>query len=115
MTESLVPLGSGAMFDRIAPTYDTLNHLLSAGVDNFWRTVVAREVPDPSARVLDLCAGTLDLGVAVQKEHPDAQVICADFAVEMLRRGAHKLPHAGLAGADAMVSDVKALLGSASG
>ena len=91
-----------SMFDRIAPTYDTLNHLLSAGVDNFWRTVVAREVPDPSTRVLDLCAGTLDLGVAVQKEHPDAKVVCADFAVEMLRRGAHKLPEAALTGADAM-------------
>ncbi|WP_373046396.1 ubiquinone/menaquinone biosynthesis methyltransferase [Vulgatibacter sp.] len=91
-----------SMFDRIAPTYDTLNHLLSAGVDNFWRTIVARELPDPSARVLDLCAGTLDLGVAVQKEHPGAQVICADFAVEMLRRGQHKLPTAGLTGADAM-------------
>jgi ubiquinone/menaquinone biosynthesis methyltransferase len=91
-----------SMFDRIAPTYDTLNHLLSGGVDNYWRTTVARELPDPSGRILDLCAGTMDLGVAVQKEHPDAQVICADFAVEMLRRGAHKLPDAALAGADAM-------------
>lgn len=91
-----------SMFDRIAPTYDTLNHLLSAGVDHFWRTVVAREVPDPSHRVLDLCAGTLDLGVAVHKEHPDAEVVCADFAVEMLRRGQHKLPHAALTGADAL-------------
>jgi len=91
-----------SMFDRIAPTYDTLNHLLSAGVDNFWRTVVAREVPDPSPRVLDLCAGTLDLAVAVQKEHPYATVVGADFAVEMLRRGAHKLIDPPLTGADAM-------------
>lgn len=91
-----------SMFDRIAPTYDTLNHLLSAGVDHFWRTVVAREVPDPSGRVLDLCAGTLDLGVAVHKEHPGAEIVCADFAVEMLRRGAHKLPKAALMGADAL-------------
>ncbi len=91
-----------SMFDRFAPTYYTLNHLLSAGVDNFWRTCVARELPDPLGRVLDLCAGTLDLGVAVHKEHPGAQVVCGDFAVEMLRRGAHKLPNAALTGADAM-------------
>lgn len=91
-----------SMFDRIAPTYDTLNHLLSAGVDNFWRTQVARQIPDMPQRVLDLCAGTLDLGNAVQKEHPSAQLICADFATEMLRRGAHKMPQAGLTGADAL-------------
>ena len=91
-----------SMFDRIAPTYDTLNHLLSAGVDNFWRTHVARQLPDPLGRVLDLCAGTLDLGLAVHKEHPGAQIVCGDFAVEMLRRGAYKLPQAALTGADAM-------------
>lgn len=91
-----------SMFDRIAPTYDTLNHVLSAGVDHFWRTMVARELPDPCGRVLDLCAGTLDLAVAVQKEHPGAQIVASDFAVEMLRRGAHKMRDVALVGADAL-------------
>lgn len=91
-----------SMFDRIAPTYDRLNHLLSAGIDKAWRTELARELPDPLDRVLDLCAGTLDLGVAVRKEHPQARVVAADFAVEMLQRGRHKLPEAALLGADAL-------------
>lgn len=91
-----------SMFDRIAPTYDTLNGLLSAGVDDFWRVQVARSIPDLPGRVLDLCAGTLDLGLAVQKEHPAAKIVCADFATEMLRRGQHKMPTAALTGADAL-------------
>lgn len=90
------------MFDRIAPTYDLLNRLLSAGIDKAWRTELARALPDPVGRVLDLCAGTLDLGVAVLQEHPSAEVIYADFSVEMLHRGRHKQPEALLVGADAL-------------
>ncbi|AKU89829.1 ubiquinone/menaquinone biosynthesis methyltransferase [Vulgatibacter incomptus] len=96
-----------SMFDRIAPTYDKLNHLLSAGVDRAWRTELARELPDPCGRVLDLCAGTLDLGHAIWMEHPEAKVTAADFAVEMLRRGRNKLPDALLCGADALALPFK--------
>lgn len=91
-----------SMFDRIAPTYDRLNHLLSAGVDRAWRVELARELPDPCGRVLDLCAGTLDLSLAVLGEHPTAEIVAADFSVEMLERGRHKLPHVSLFAADAL-------------
>lgn len=90
------------MFDRIAPTYDRLNHLLSAGVDRAWRVELARELPDPCGRVLDLCAGTLDLSVAVRREHHRAEIVAADFSVEMLERGRHKLPDVSLFAADAL-------------
>jgi len=91
-----------SMFDRIAPTYDKLNHLLSAGVDKAWRAELARGLPVPVGRVLDLCAGTLDLGHMIWMEHPDADVVAADFAVEMLRLGKDKLPDPKLCGADAL-------------
>lgn len=91
-----------SMFDRIAPTYDRLNHLLSGGVDRAWRVELARELPDPCGRVLDLCAGTLDLSAALLGEHPEAEVVAADFSVEMLERGRRKLPHVSLFAADAL-------------
>jgi ubiquinone/menaquinone biosynthesis methyltransferase len=91
-----------SMFDRIAPTYDRLNHLLSAGIDRRWRALAAREVPADARRVLDLCAGTLDLSAAVLAGRPGARVFAADFAVGMLRLGRSKHPQVSLAGADAL-------------
>ena len=50
------------MFDAIAPRYDLLNHVLSAGLDRRWRdrAVDALEL-ETGARVIDLCTGTADL------------------------------------------------------
>ena len=54
------------MFDAIAPRYDLLNHVLSAGLDRRWRDAGDRVSCSsrPGARVLDLCTGTGDLAVA---------------------------------------------------
>jgi demethylmenaquinone methyltransferase / 2-methoxy-6-polyprenyl-1,4-benzoquinol methylase len=74
-----------AMFNRIARRYDLANHLLSGGMDFLWRRRVSALVrewkPD---RILDLATGTGDLALAIQRELPDATLIGADFAPEML-------------------------------
>jgi demethylmenaquinone methyltransferase/2-methoxy-6-polyprenyl-1,4-benzoquinol methylase len=79
-----------AMFDRIAPRYDRLNRLLSAGLDQRWR----REALDrigvgQGDRVVDLACGTGDLAELSMER--GAQVVGVDFALEMLcaarRRG----------------------------
>jgi demethylmenaquinone methyltransferase/2-methoxy-6-polyprenyl-1,4-benzoquinol methylase len=74
------------MFDAIAPRYDLLNHLLSAGLDRRWResAVSALNLRD-GGRVLDLCTGTGDLAVAAVNRVPTASVVGVDFAGEMLR------------------------------
>lgn len=84
------------MFDTIAPRYDLLNHVLSANVDRLWwrraarrfRAVLAR----PDAAVLDICCGTGDMTMALLKHRPRGgrPVLAADFAREMLTRGARK-------------------------
>ena len=61
-----------SMFDRIAPRYDLLNRLLSAGTDVRWR----RQAVDflelaPPLRVLDLCTGTADLLIEATSRHPN--------------------------------------------
>jgi ubiquinone/menaquinone biosynthesis methyltransferase len=77
------------MFDGIAPTYDTLNRVLSLGIDQAWRRRAVAALGDVRGRrVLDVCAGTLDLSVIAEKA--GARVTASDFAQEMLVRGAGK-------------------------
>jgi len=50
------------MFDRIAPRYDLLNRILSLGLDDGWRSKVAKYLPQQKKlNVLDLATGTGDL------------------------------------------------------
>ena len=72
-----------AMFDRIAPRYDRLNRLLSAGLDRRWRRAAVEAIGlGPGDRVLDLACGTGDLAeLAAQR---GARVVGVDFARQML-------------------------------
>jgi ubiquinone/menaquinone biosynthesis methyltransferase len=91
-----------AMFGRIAPTYDFLNHVLSAGFDVAWRRrAVARLAGAPPGTTLDLCAGTMDLSVLLDGARPKDRLIAADFSREMLDRGTKKAPRAEVLVADA--------------
>ena len=85
------------MFDAIAPRYDLLNHVLSAGLDRGWRdrAVEALQLPE-NARVLDVCTGTADLAIATVTRARGASVVGVDFAQEMLRLGLAKVRDAGL-------------------
>ena len=85
------------MFDGIARRYDFLNHLLSAGLDHRWRAAAihAMRLP-PNARVVDLCAGTADFGIAAANVSPRVQVVGVDFAAAMLAIGRDKLRQAAL-------------------
>lgn len=73
------------MFGSIAPRYDLANHLLSCGVDFYWRKrateIVASWRPNT---IVDLATGTGDLALALQKKLPNAEIIGADFSEEML-------------------------------
>ncbi|HEY3355465.1 MAG TPA: ubiquinone/menaquinone biosynthesis methyltransferase [Polyangia bacterium] len=80
-----------AMFDRIAPTYDLLNRLLAFRTDVRWRRrLVAALALAPGERLLDLCAGTMDVAAAARQAQPAARIVGADFARGMLARGHEK-------------------------
>jgi demethylmenaquinone methyltransferase/2-methoxy-6-polyprenyl-1,4-benzoquinol methylase len=78
------------MFDRIAPVYDVMNRVMTAGLDGRWRRLTARSVAAPGARVLDACCGTGDLAIASARE--GAVVTGLDFSEAMLDRAQRKAP-----------------------
>jgi demethylmenaquinone methyltransferase / 2-methoxy-6-polyprenyl-1,4-benzoquinol methylase len=85
---TLAPDAVRGMFDRIAPVYDVMNHVMTAGLDRKWRKLAVREVVWPGDRVLDACCGTGDL--AVEAERHGGRVVGLDFSARMLERARQK-------------------------
>jgi demethylmenaquinone methyltransferase/2-methoxy-6-polyprenyl-1,4-benzoquinol methylase len=83
--------GVQRMFDRIAPVYDAMNRLMTAGLDQRWRRATVREAVLSGDRVLDACCGTGDLAVAARKAGA-AEVVGVDFSERMLERARRKAP-----------------------
>ena len=76
------------MFDRIAPVYDAMNRVMTAGLDRTWRRLAVQAVVQPGDRVLDACCGTGDLAIAAERE--GGVVTGLDFSPGMLERARRK-------------------------
>ncbi len=83
--------GVRRMFDRIAPVYDAMNRVMTAGLDQRWRAETVRETVRPGDRVLDACCGTGDLAVAASAAGAGS-VVGLDFSEPMLARARRKAP-----------------------
>ena len=86
-----------AMFDNIAPTYDTLNHRLSWDIDKGWRKkAIKRLAPFSPKKMLDIATGTGDFAIlAANLLHPQ-QLIGADISEGMMEIGKQKVKRQGL-------------------
>lgn len=82
-----------AMFDRISSRYDLLNHVLSFGLDFYWRhRAVSHLDSSPNQRILDLACGTGDLALAARKRlDSSCTILGIDKAPGMLGCAAEKL------------------------
>jgi demethylmenaquinone methyltransferase/2-methoxy-6-polyprenyl-1,4-benzoquinol methylase len=80
--------GVQRMFDRIAPVYDAMNRVMTAGLDRRWRRVTVEQVVRNGDRVLDACCGTGDLAIAAHARGAD--VVGLDFSEAMLERAGAK-------------------------
>jgi demethylmenaquinone methyltransferase/2-methoxy-6-polyprenyl-1,4-benzoquinol methylase len=78
------------MFDRIAPVYDVMNRVMTAGLDRRWRRETVRETVSPGDRVLDAACGTGDL--AIEAARAGGRVVGLDFSGAMLERARRKAP-----------------------
>ena len=78
------------MFNSIARHYDLLNHLLSGGVDIYWRRWALGRVRQQPQRILDLATGTGDFALSSRRLQAE-RIIGVDVALNMLRQGVDKL------------------------
>jgi demethylmenaquinone methyltransferase/2-methoxy-6-polyprenyl-1,4-benzoquinol methylase len=93
------PSSVGPMFDRIAPTYDLLNHLLSLGRDYSWRRKVTGQLRGKEApQIIDLATGTGDLLISLLRACPTIlKATGLDISDRMLAICREKLQTRGLA------------------
>ena len=80
----------GSLFDRIAKTYDGLNHGLSLNIDRLWRKRTVACMP-AKEHVLDVAIGTADLTIEMLRRGKAQRVTGIDLSTEMMRIGEEKI------------------------
>lgn len=86
----------GQLFDRIAGTYDGLNHLLSLNIDKRWRRRAIRMLK-PAEQVLDVAIGTADLTIEILQQGKAQHVTGIDLSHGMMAIGEQKVAKRGYA------------------
>lgn len=87
-----------SLFDKIAYRYDLLNHVLSGGIDLYWRrAAVETLVPVKPKTILDVATGTADFALATMRMKPET-VIGVDISEPMLAIGRKKIEQKNLSG-----------------
>jgi demethylmenaquinone methyltransferase/2-methoxy-6-polyprenyl-1,4-benzoquinol methylase len=81
-----------AVFDAVAPRYDLMNDLMSAGIHRLWKTALIDWLnPRPGEAVLDVAGGTGDIALRILDrrggDRAGPPVIVCDINAEMLRAG----------------------------
>jgi demethylmenaquinone methyltransferase / 2-methoxy-6-polyprenyl-1,4-benzoquinol methylase len=83
-----------AMFEYIAPYYDSTNRLLSLGLDAYWRKAAVRTLaPAPGRKYLDVGCGTGDTAIEILNQSPESTVVGVDPSDHMLALGLEKIQH----------------------
>lgn len=76
------------MFSQLAPRYNLMNRLMTAGLDIHWRNELVKKANiQRKTRILDLATGTGDIAFTIRRNHSEAEIIAADFALPMLQFG----------------------------
>ncbi|MCH2022941.1 MAG: bifunctional demethylmenaquinone methyltransferase/2-methoxy-6-polyprenyl-1,4-benzoquinol methylase UbiE [Saprospiraceae bacterium] len=86
-----------SMFNNIAKYYDSLNRILSLGIDKRWRKkTIALLLEDKPQNILDVATGTADLALEANKQLKPKKITGVDISEKMLEIGQKKIIKAGL-------------------
>ena len=80
----------GQLFDRIARTYDGLNHGLSLNIDKYWRRRTVAQMK-PAKHALDVAIGTADLTIEILRRGKAEKVTGLDLSDQMMAIGKKKV------------------------
>ena len=102
--EQITPYDKGSkqeqvrrMFDKIAPTYDKLNHTLSLGIDRRWRRKAVDALGKHQPQdILDIATGTGDFAMLMARRIQPRHITGADISEGMMDVGRKKVKEAGL-------------------
>jgi demethylmenaquinone methyltransferase/2-methoxy-6-polyprenyl-1,4-benzoquinol methylase len=89
-TDNLDKTSIGSLFDRIASSYDSLNHLFSLDIDRLWRRRAISEM-QPHTDVLDVAIGTADLALQLIRRGKAIHVQGIDLSEQMMAIGKEKV------------------------
>lgn len=87
------------MFDNIAPTYDTLNHTLSFGIDKLWRNTAINFLlknRTHTDNILDVATGTGDFAILAYQKLSPKHIIGCDISEGMMQIGRKKVEQLGI-------------------
>ncbi|MBQ4018938.1 MAG: bifunctional demethylmenaquinone methyltransferase/2-methoxy-6-polyprenyl-1,4-benzoquinol methylase UbiE [Paludibacteraceae bacterium] len=102
----------GQLFDRIAGTYDGLNHGLSLNIDKRWRRKTVQQMV-PAQHVLDVAIGTADLTIEMLRRGKAQQVTGLDLSKQMMAIGKQKVDKWALTTRQSPITDVQFVYGNA--
>lgn len=75
------------VFNNIADMYDAANSRISFGMQGSWKNLFADNIAHNSKKhdsVLDVCCGTGDIAIALNKKRKDLNIVGIDFSDSML-------------------------------
>jgi len=89
-----VKKGLQKLFTEVSDRYEIVNHILTFGLDRYWRKRAAKEAAQAGGSLwLDICSGTGEMAYILSSLAGDkTKIVTVDFCLPMISKGIKKRP-----------------------